>query len=552
MENREPKIFQFGDFLLDLDKGTLRGAEGDVALRAKSFELLAYFVGNAGRVLPKDELLSSVWGKIAVTDDSLTQCVHDIRRAIEDTRQALIKTVPRRGYIFSKERLKIPKIGEHTSPAALPMPSERISPGIAVLPFANLSSDPEQAYFADGITEDIITDLSKVSGLHVAARNSSFVYRAQTVPIGIIAKDLGVDYVLEGSVRKVAGRVRVTGQLIEAASGGHIWADRFDRDLTDIFVIQDEITVAIVNELRVRLLPAEVSAIQRAPTTNVEAYGYYLKGRQFAHEWTKPYTVLARRMFMKAIELDPRYARAYAGVASADAALYGWHSAEVAPDLMLEMSAKALSLDPELADAHAARGLALHRHGRLDEAKEEFEVALALAPNLHEAHFYYGRLAFMLGDREHAYSLFAHAAELRSDDYISPVHIMSCCQALGRPVERQTWAQTCMARAKHALMLHPENAGPFHRGALALAHIGDRKLAKIWAAQALALDPDDKVTNYNIACVYSILGDVESALDILERLADHSSAEQIDWFRYDPDLDPIRKQPRFQRLFGAS
>src|SRR5437868_9887084 len=223
-----------------------------------------------------------------------------------------------------------------------------------------MSGDPEQEYFSDGITEDIITDLSKISGLWVAARNTVFTYKGKPAKVEQIARDLGVAYVLEGSVRKAGARVRVTGQLISTQDGGHLWADRFDRELTDIFAIQDEITRAIVEQLKVKLLPQEKKSISQAPTDNVEAYTYYLRGRQFLQRRsTKAYYELARRMFAKAVELDPLYARAYAGIADCDSFLFLQYHVNIAVDDILNTSAKALALESGLAEAHASRGLAL-------------------------------------------------------------------------------------------------------------------------------------------------------------------------------------------------
>src|SRR5438034_5374893 len=232
-------------------------------------------------------------------------------------------------------------------------------PSIAVLPFINMSGDPEQEYFSDGITEDIITDLSKVSGLFVVARNTVFTYKGKTIEVPEVAKRLGVAFILEGSVRKAASRVRVTGQLISSKDGGHVWADRYDRDLTDIFAIQDDITHAIVEQLKVKLLPQEKKSIGQTPTDSVEAYTYYLRGRQFMQRHSKSNYQLARRMFAKAVELDPLYARAYAGIADCDSFLFLHYHLEAGVDSILATSAKALALDNRLAEAHASRGLAL-------------------------------------------------------------------------------------------------------------------------------------------------------------------------------------------------
>jgi adenylate cyclase len=215
-------------------------------------------------------------------------------------------------------------------------------PAIAVLPFNNMSGDPEQEYFSDGITEDIITDLSKVSGLLVIARNTVFTYKGKPVKVQQVAQELGVPFILEGSVRKAGARVRISAQLISSESGAHVWADRYDRDLTDIFAIQDEITRAIVEQLKVKLLPQEKKSINQTPTDNVEAYTYYLRGRQFLQRRsTKAYYELARRMFAKAVELDPLYARAYAGIADCDSFLYLQYHGNIAIDDILNTSAKA-------------------------------------------------------------------------------------------------------------------------------------------------------------------------------------------------------------------
>lgn len=423
---------------------------------------------------------------------------------------------------------------------------------IAVLPFTNMSGDADQDYFSDGITEDIITDLSKISSLHVVPRNTIFTYKGTSVKVKPLAQELGVRYVLEGSVRIVGKRVRISGQLIDTANGDHLWAERYDRDMTDIFAIQDEITHAIVGQLKVRLLPEEKKAITNEPTANVEAYTYYLRGRQLSHTWTKSYLQLARRMFYKAVELDPDYARAYAGIADCDAAIRDWSPDDVPLRRILDMSARALELDPDLPEAHASRGLALHQSGQDEKAIAAFERALALDPNLYEANFHYARFFFMRGDFADAVQYFTRAADIRPDDYVSPIHLMTAYRSLGRMVDTENWARLGLQRAERALNLNPENSGPAHRGALALAHLGDAARARDWAARALAIDPDDIVAQYNLACVHSVLGDVDKAIDLLERLLPNSSVYHIKWFNNDSDLDNIRHDPRFQKLLAAA
>ena len=302
-------------------------------------------------------------GGIAISGSVRDQIGNRLDLVFEDMGEHKLKNIeqPVRVYSLSQE--------ESTIANTAPNPDQR--PSIAVLPFSNMSGDPEQEYFSDGITEDIITDLSKISGLWVAARNTVFTYKGKPVKVEQIARDLGVAYILEGSVRKAGARVRVTGQLISAKDGGHLWADRFDRDLTDIFAIQDEITRAIVEQLTVKLLPQEKKSIERPQTDNIEAYTYYLRGREFLHRHTKSYYQVARRMFTKAIELDPRYARAYAGIAACDSFLfyhYFQYETEEAIENIMAATGKALELDDGLAEAHACRGVALTFAKRFEEA----------------------------------------------------------------------------------------------------------------------------------------------------------------------------------------
>ena len=423
-------------------------------------------------------------------------------------------------------------------------------PAIAVLPFNNMSGDPEQEYFSDGITEDIITDLSKVSGLFVVARNTAFTYKGKHVDVQEVAKRLGVNFILEGSVRKAGARVRVTAQLISSENSAHVWADRYDRDLTDIFAIQDEITHAIVEQLRVKLLPQEKKSIQQTPTDNVEAYTFYLKGRQFIERRSKAYYHLAREMFAKAVELDPFYARAYAGIADCDSfLLLHYHVENVAIDDILATSAKALALDSGLAEAHASRGLALSVEKRYDEAKAEFEQAIALDPNSYEGHYFYGRACFTQGKLEQAATLFEHVAEIKPDDYQSLILSIQIYRSLGRDADIKSAARRGVERAERYLALHPDNPRSATAAAVGLVTLGDNDRARARLARALAIDPNDVWNQYNAACIYANLGDIEQALDVLERVLPHAGYElKRGWIQHDSDLDPLRSHPRFQKI----
>ncbi len=384
--------------------------------------------GDGVNVAARLESIAPIGG-IAVSQSVRDHVGKRLDLAFEDMGERRLKNIeaPIRVYSISVER--------PSSDGAASAGQER--PSIAVLPFVNMSGDPEQEYFSDGITEDIITDLSKVSGLFVVARNTAFTYKGKHVDVQEVAKRLGVNFILEGSVRKAGARVRVTGQLINGKDSGHVWADRYDRDLTDIFAIQDEITHAIVEQLKVKLLPQEKKSIGQTPTGNVEAYTYYLRGRQFLHRHSKSYYQLARRMFAKAVELDPAYARAYAGIADCDSFLFLHYSAPVEIKGIFETSAKALALESGLAEAHASQALALSLEQRYEEAMAEFEKAIALDPNSFEGHYFYARACFAQGKLERAAALFERAAEIKPDDYQSLCLLIQIYHSLGRDRDKR-------------------------------------------------------------------------------------------------------------------
>jgi adenylate cyclase len=468
--------------------------------------------------------------------------------AFEDMGEQTLKNIERPIRVY-RVHLDTPAApGTRDKKATQPEQVEK--PAIAVLPFNNMSGDPEQEYFSDGITEDIITDLSKVSGLLVIARNTAFTYKGKAVKVQQVAQELGVPFILEGSVRKAGTRVRVTAQLISSENSAHVWADRYDRDLTDIFAIQDEITHAIVEQLKVKLLPQEKKSIKQTPTDNVEAYTFYLRGRQFMERRSKAYCQLARQMFAKAVELDLLYARAYAGVADCDSFLFlHYHVEDIAIEDILATSAKALALDSGLAEAHASRGLALSLEKRYDEATAEFEQAIALDPNSFEGHYFYGRACFTQGKLERAAALFERVAEVKPDDYQSLILLIQIYRSLGRDAEQKSAAQRGVERAERHLSLHPDNPRSAYLGAAALVTLGENDRAREWLSRALAIDPHDIWTQYNAACIYTNLGDIERAFDVLERVLPHAGHElKAGWIEHDSDLDPLRNHPRYQKI----
>ncbi|MGN7806769.1 TPR end-of-group domain-containing protein [Ensifer sp. 22521] len=487
-------------------------------------------------------------GGIAVSGSVRDNVGNRLDLAFEDRGEQTLKNIDRPVRVYNVDLFqRTPPQGVATG-AAPKAALAKEKPSIAVLPFDNMSGDPEQEYFSDGITEDIITDLSKISGLSVIARNSAFTYKGKLVDIQDVCRRFHVATVLEGSVRKAGQRVRITAQLIDGKDGTHLWADRYDRDLTDIFAIQDEITHTIVEQLKVKLLPEEKKAIGQAPTANVEAYTNYLRGREFFHTRTKGSLQLARRLFARAADLDPNYARAYAGIADCDSALHAWHGAEISLEALLATCAKALALDPSLAEAHASHGLALSTNGRHGDAVAEFERAIALDPNSYEGHYFYARHSFAEGDLEQAVELYERCADINPDDYRSPLLVMNALHSLGRHDEEAKLAAVGLERAERALRQHPENSDPAQLGAIALIALGQHERAKEWADRALAIDADDNNALYNVACVYSLLGEPDHAIDLLEPYLQKVGPHMKSWFKNDSDFDPIRSHPRYAKL----
>jgi adenylate cyclase len=481
-------------------------------------------------------------GGIAISQSVRDHVGNRLALTFEDRGEQQLKNIEKPIRVYDV-LLEEPELKETTS-----MKDDR--PSIAVLPFNNMSGDPEQEYFSDGITEDIITDLSKVSGLSVIARHSAFIYKGKALKVQQIGRELGAAFVVEGSVRKAGTRVRITGQLVSCSDGSHLWAERFDRDLTDIFAIQDEITHAIVDQLKVKLLPQEKKSIEQIPTENIEAYTYYLRGREFVHRLSKQNLQIARRMFARAVELDPQYARAYAGLADCDSHLHMIYQVDVPIDGLLATSAKALELDNNLAEAHSSRAIALSAAQQIEEAQAEFETAIALDPNSFEAHFFYARLSVQQGKIERAAAEYKRASEIKPSDYQCACLLSQIYLSLGHEQESKEAARRGVELAERELTAHPEDSRPAQLGAGALVRLGEIDRGREWLARAVAIDPDDTNTQYNAACTYAQLGDIEAALDLLERTLPKMGPGGRNWAKHDSDFESLRNHPRFQQLFN--
>jgi TolB-like protein/Flp pilus assembly protein TadD len=422
---------------------------------------------------------------------------------------------------------------------------------IAVLPFANMSADPDNEYFTDGIAEEIINALTKVQALDVASRTSAFAFKGRSEDMREIGRKLGVGTVLEGSVRKAGTRLRITAQLVDVDSGYHLWSERYDRELADVFAIQDEIAGNIVKALRVVLTPAEADAIKATPASDVRAYEFYLRGRQLFHQHRKAAHRQAIEWYQKAIELDPRYALAYAGIADSSSFLYMYREATAANlQAAEEASRRALQLDPNLAEAHAAYGLAVSLRNKWDDAAASFERALELDPRSFEAAYFYGRASLARGDFEKAEEMFGRAAESRPDDYQAVGFQAMALHKLGRVEEALAAHSREVAAAERRIEINPGEARALYLGATGLMQLGQRERALDWANRAIATDPDEVSTLYNVGCLHSVAGEQDRALDYLERAIQLGFAHR-EWIEHDSDWDPLRSNPRFVRILES-
>ena len=440
----------FGDYEIDVERRELRRAKAPVHIEPQVFDLLVYLVQNCDRVVSKDDLIASVWGGRIVSDSTLTSRINAARKALGDSGkdQKLIRTIARKGFRFvgavgaqsdaepAHTSGSLPdEIHKHSRPA-LPLPDR---PAIAVLPFVNMSGEPEQEYFSDGISEDIITALSKLRWFFVIARNSSFIYKGKAVHLKEIAEELGVGYVVEGSVRKGGDRVRITVQLNDVATGSHIWAERYDRDLSDVFALQDEITEAIVAAIEPQLYAAENFRARRKPPDSMDAWDLVM--RALSHYWrvTRQDNVVAQALLEKATAIDPSYGQALGLLAASHtfSAHMGWADMATVVPIAERAALAAIRADSEDPWAHYALGSVCLFTRRFDDSLAEFEVALRLNPNFSLAQGYYGLTLSYCGRWEEADLAARRALRLSPRDPFSAVYygIAAYAQFVGRNYE---------------------------------------------------------------------------------------------------------------------
>jgi serine/threonine protein kinase/Tfp pilus assembly protein PilF len=438
-----------------------------------------------------------------------------------------------------------------TNTESLPKSAMSAAKSVAVLPFANMSADAENEYFADGMAEEIINALSRIQSLRVASRTSSFAFKGKNEDIGEIGRKLKVSTVLEGGVRKMGNRLRITAELVNVADGYHLWSERYDRDIEDVFAIQDEISQAIVKALRVILSEGEKKAIEKKPQTNIQAYDYYLRGRQFFHQLRRRSLEYARQMFNKAIELDPEYALAYTGVADSSSLLYTYFDAR---DFNLRQadkaSKKALELSPELAEAHVSRGIVTSLTHQFAEAEQAFEKAMKLEPKMFEAAYWYGMALQAEGRFEDAVKMFDRASSLRPEDYQSAHFLGQAYRSLGKHEDEVAHLRRGLSLMEGSLELNPDDARAANLAAGVFASLGEAEPALKYAERSLSIDPEDPMLLYNVACTYSSLGRIDQAISCLERAVEKGFGHR-EWIDNDPDLAPLRDNPRYKDIVDA-
>jgi len=440
------------------------------------------------------------------------------------------------------------------APATLPaLTGGSAARSIAVLPFSDMSAERDQEYLADGIAEEIINAFTRSGTLRVAARTSSFAFKGRQEDVSQIGHKLKVTTILEGSVRKAGNRLRVTAQLVNVADGYQLWSERYDRELADVFAVEDEIAGSVVSALSAVMGEpgGRGRSLERPRTENVQAYEYYLRGRQLFHQFRKKQVQQARRMFERAIELDPRFALAYAGAADCSSILYMYFEATDANLQQADAtSRRALELGPDMAEAHAARGLALTLRGNFETAQREFESAITLDPRLYETWYFYGRVCFQKGQLAEAARMFEQSATLRPDDYQAVAYLAMMYEAMGLKDELKATSQRTLTILEQHLELYPDDARAWYSGATELSRLGEREKAQEWVDRTLSLDPDDGGVLYGIACVYALMGKHERALDALER-GIQAGFGRREWAERDPDLASLHDSPRFWKLLDS-
>ena len=570
-------FYRFGEFTLDADQRVLLRNGKALLLAPKIVETLLTLVQNSGRIVEKKELMTRLWPDTFVEESNLTYTIVQLRKTLgDDAREPrYIETIPKRGYRFIVDveevlsdlgivsnELPLVKSAVLESQDAAKSKSEamysqhretiteRPVASIAVLPFLDMSPDRDQDYFCEGLADELINSLASLPNIHVVSRTSSFRFKSATLDIREVGKRLNVSTVLEGSVRKAGSNFRITAQLISAIDGYQLWSGKYDRNLEDIFAVQEDIAQSTVKALKVVLSSDDQRALQNVGTTDIEAYECYLRGRQLFYQMRRRSLESARQMYLKAIEIDDHFGPAYAGIADCSSSLYidwGGHESDLVDAERAIL--KAVEISPGLAHVHASRGVILAQRGEYSEAEREFETALHLNPKLYEAHYYYARASFSQGKLDRAAGLLEQAAAVRPDSF-DALSLLGCIYRRQKRehLQKET-SKRCFDAAESHLEFYPSDIRPLLLGAIALIELGETKRGLEWTRRALELDSQDPNVLYNAADAFSIAGEFGEALTCLERSLPFCADRK--WVDSDSYLDPLRSLPRFRELLGV-
>jgi TolB-like protein/DNA-binding winged helix-turn-helix (wHTH) protein/Tfp pilus assembly protein PilF len=560
MEEGPSRLYVFGEFTLDLDRARLLHNGEQVTLRPKAFDTLRYLIEHRGHVMTKDELIRALWPKVVVTEDSLVKCIQEARVALRDDAHRYIKTVPRRGYLFDapesrrERRLKLGPLAAAGVVALLVagFTAYRLMiepPGtgrdartpeavqsVAVLPFVTIGPDAAEDYFSDGISEELMNVLANLPGLHVPSRTSSFTFKGTNADVRTIANALDVDHVLEGSVRKDGTRVRITAQLIDVATDSHLWSATFDREVNDIFAIQDEIAKQVAAALQIELLGAELADTLGSRTDNIEAYDAYLLGMHYRRMLRIEDNPRVRQSFLRAIELDPGYAAAYAGLAIAVLTAHsnGIMDRDAAFADAEGAIARALDLDPGLALAYVARGQLARFRGDFGAADADFRHAIDLQPSLADAYFHRMFALGGLGRFAEARASLEKALELDPLNGFFNRWMGNVQLALGNPTQARIYDE----RAVEFEPSQPNAYAGLGDIAIMTGHV-DEALA--WYLKGAAQDPGHAHITALVGEIYLSLGDAALARSWFDKAAGMYQTGSV--ARFFRDFMPVAERP---------